>query len=680
MPVLEVPTGLNVSLAGLVRAGAASTVPTPLAPLVGDASAAAVVSVLAPFGEDVAVNGLAPGAAVFTLVTPPTPTTGDAAIYSPNFVAGPTGKDPYAPWSFASVDGVPCFANGVDQPWRWDETSGAFDLGSYAPTTFVPAFSGVGTAIPNGATARYYLVYANSSLGKETAPETDGQGVAGVEITNTTGSPQNVTIPWDPTEAAAEMDVARIYRQLDGTNDIKLVAEVPIADGTYTDTTPDGSLELAEAYVWTYATEPPPAFETIFSHGNRLWGFDGKSSIARYAQVALPGARYVADDFPEGWQLPVEPNDPYGVLTAAWSHNADLYFFREEASYLVDDSDFSNLGVFRMFAGRGCIAPRTMVETRNGVILILDKKGIYGWIPGGQPQTLGLAPGSNASRLAPVWKRMNLGARRSFFAVHDDANSLYILWIALDHSPVPNFPVVYDYERDRFLLDPYLWRTAGGHHEDSSGRRYRVGLDDLGDVWQEGVGNSDGVYAGTINATLATATTRIWTAVTGTDFDDSDADGAYGSLVARISEDGEILDLNRVGRVDPLAVRPLYWSPVLADFGQHVSVGFIPAVAQGGKSKFGSDSLVHVTGIVLEHDVSTDSPTALGFLTAGDERPFRRPTIRADVDLATAIGRNTVNVSDRGSTVRWLLTQGYAGQDFAVRAMTWHMGFLGSPR
>lgn len=621
---------------------------------------------------------------VYSLPVPPTPTTGSTSIYRPAFSTGPSGKHPTEPWDSCVVDGVQFFCNGYDQPWWWDEGSNFYDLGGAAPTDFSLALSAAGApaAIPTGKIARYYVVRAVSSLGKETAPQLAGasdayfaEGVPGISISNASGATRDVTVTWTP-DTGGQFDVRRIYRSLDGEDAYKLVKEVAEATGTYLDVDPDANIETNTAYVRTYRTTAPPLFDVMWTHQNRVWGAAADSAVACYGQIARDDARDVTQDFPDANVLMIEINDPFGGIRAGWSHNDFNYVFREEAVYQVDGQDATDFVVTRMYSGRGALCRRAMIEIDDGQLVVLDKLGLYGWSPGGQPVVLGKANATGLSRLAPIWKRMNLGAARHFHVVHEKDRNLLHFFIALDFEPVPNYVVVYDYKRDVFLTDPYVWSGASGLLEDSSGAEHRVRLDDVGVAWVDGVGNSDGVYAGATTATITAA--PAWTCAE--TFDTTDADGTLGSAAIRYTSAGVAIEVNRIAVVGAHTLVPLYWNSTAVANGQLLAVGAIPSVAQSGKRTFTTDGLKQVTNVVVEHDVEASSSYTLYFRSAPDDVALAAPPVLTSIDLSANKGRTPIAVSDRGWTWRWELSQSLPGMSWAVRALSIHYDVLGTPR
>lgn len=589
-------------------------------------------------------------------------------LLAPNFTTGPSGKDETRGWVFASVDGVPCFANGWDQPWRWDEGSNFFDIGSVAPTTFAVADAGGGTTFPTGTTLVYFLVFAVSSLGKETAPQRTS-GVAGVS--HTMAATRDATITWvDP---GGEWNKARIYRRLQNSDAIKLVAEVNASTATYTDSSTDASLLTATAYVWTYRGTLPPIASWLASYGNRLWLGTGNDSNAYYAQVARTDSRFVADDFPDENILPIEPNDPYGNLVCMTQHFGVFYAKKRLAVYQVDGYDPATFTVTRLFADRGTLSPRTAQEV-DGYVIDLDERGLYLWSPGAEPVVAGAATGTRESPLSPIWSRMNLDARKQFWSYVDKDAGLYFAWIALDNDPSPNYPVVYDYRNNRFMTDPYRYGTAGGRLVDAAGTEHICRVCDLGYLWQDEWSNSDGVYAGSTQGTVTTGGSTLWTCAAAS-FDSTVASGCVASLVERRSSAGALLDTNRVyGVTGGVSIQPLYYSTEALAAGQVLTVGAIPAVAQTPKLGMGMDVQKHVTYAVLEHEVQTGTVTISQRM---DDDSFAEALV---LDLSTNNGRNIVPVSNRGWKWSARFEMSKPAMDWKFLAFTMYVTATEQPR
>ncbi len=200
--------------------------------------------------------------------------------YNPNFSAGPTGLDETRPWITAVADGTFVLANGWDYCRYWDEGSNFYFLGANAPTTFAVADAAGGTTFPIGTVLVYYLVFYNSTLGKETAPQlTSGQ----YGVTHTMAATKDATITW--TDPGGEYDKVRIYRRLQNSDNFRLVATVTASTATYTDSISDAAIS-ATVYVWTYRTTLPPIFVTspvsaaMFASGKAPVTFVVRSIVA----------------------------------------------------------------------------------------------------------------------------------------------------------------------------------------------------------------------------------------------------------------------------------------------------------------------------------------------------------------------------------------------------------------
>lgn len=607
-------------------------------------------------------------------VTPiPTPAATVKTALAPNFAAGPTGKDETRPWSDAVVDGVPWFANGWDQPWRWNESGTAYDIGSVAPSTFAPSTTvATNNWLANGVTADYYFVFAVSSLGKETAPQLTGAAY-GVSITNSAGAGRAVLITW--TDPGGEFDQARIYRRMAGSGNYRLVATVTASTATYTDDTADVNVS-ATPYVWTYRTTLPPIFKAVASFQNRAWGWTGEDSTAYYGQQARADSRDVTQDFPAENILPIGMNDDSGPIVSMREHFGVLYAKKRHGVYAIDGTDAATFGVTRIYSERGTISHRTAVET-DGFVIDVDERGVYLWSPGGEPIVAGSAPGAKDSPLSPLWDRLNLSAGDTFHAINDRTKGLYVLFVALDFEPVANYPILYDYRNNRFLTDPTFYSSAAGYLLDAYGVPHRCRVDDLGLLWEDDFGSSDGVLAGTAGAPLTAGTALLWTCGAAS-FDTTFASGVLGSAIERYASTGALVDQNRCFAVTGTTLTPLYFdTDSTPAAGQTCKVGVIPAVFQLGKLGFGTSRMKHATCLTIEHDVEPATTTML-IEHATDDDAFA--TLES-VDLSTGDGRMIVGgLSARGWfwTPRGQLRD--AGVDCAIRALEIDVNYLGTQR
>lgn len=604
------------------------------------------------------------GGGGFTIPTPPTPTAGSSATYNPNLLTGPTGKDRTRPWIGTVIDGVQCWANGHDQPWYYSPTDNAFyDLGSVVPTGNSAAVSGASGWLANGDTATYYVVGYNSTLGKETAPQT-------VTVTNSSGGTRDVTLTLS--DPGGEFDKNRIYRRLGSSDNFKLVVEQAAATSSYVDSSADSAILNNTAYIARYRETKPPIFEGIVEYAERLWGWVESDPVAYYGQITRTDGVWVQDDFPSGNILPIGMNDTLGGVVVAYPLDSALYFFKRRGCYELTGEDASTFVLTRRFADRGCIAPRTLLEV-EGLLVFLDERGLALWAPGAdQPVIAGASEGSRESPLAPLWKRLNLDARKKFWAQHNEEDGTYELWVALDHDPVATTRIVYDYRRNVFVAVDYgLCGAAGGLLDDAGGTQHVIRLDDLGYAWEEYVGNAEGVYAGDTTADITSAAGTLLTC-SGASFDTTDVTDAGGCPIDRYDSDGDVVDENRVYLVTSTSLETLYWSSAAADDTQTVAVGVIPAVFQTGGINFGSSSRKYVPRIYVEFEEQASG--SLRFDTSRDGDAF---TLADEMDM-TVEGAEVVPIQDRFNRWRLRASQRYAGLGFRVTLLEMHVRTLGT--
>ena len=592
----------------------------------------------------------------FAVPTPPTPSATSKPHYAPNLTAGPTGKCPYRPWVSAVVDGLLLFANGWDPLWYWDEGSNFADVGSAVPTTGAGADDTAGSTFPAGTFLTYYLVWRNSVTAEESAPQqikdvTDASLTFDVDLTWT-----------DP--AIAKFDKALWYRRLQNSDNYKLIATVAIATETYTDQDLDAAIETNTAYVRRFRETKPPTPIGVVGHGGRAWIWEAGGQTLYYSQFVDTGGELLAFDFPSPNLLQIGVNDGYGEITAVRPHYTSLFVFKRRAIYEVIGDDPGNFVVRRLFADRGAISQRAVLEI-EGTILFVDEQGLYSWVPGAEPLIAGATVGTRDSPLASIWERMNLDIADTFFAYHDEENGLYVVWIALDHELEPGDAVLYDYRRNRFLMDDARWGTTGGWLEDAAGKQHLCRIDNLGYLWEDDQSNAEGVFSGTKAGTMSGGTALTLTD-SGAAFDLTTADGVVGCPVDIYDTNGVVLAVNRVASAEVTVLTNVYAeTPATVAAQTSYSIGVIPAEFKSGKMNFASDGKVHVTRFIVEHDIETSA--TLRFDAAPDDQTLAS---KLEMDLSAAEGRQVVDVDDRGWDWTWRGVMRQAGEDFSIHAIS----------
>lgn len=585
------------------------------------------------------------------------------ATYAPQFVAGPTGLDPYRPWVTTSLDGLLYVANAYDQPKRWDGGSNFYDLGAAPATGFSLADSASGTTFSSGTNVRYKLVFRNSSIAKESPPQQassdDYYDDDALAISHTMSGTKDIDITW--TDPGGEWDQVAIYRALAGSDTFHRVATVTASTETYTDGTADATLRTNVLYRDRLSTALPPKFESIVSHLGRLWGFEESATKLRYGQqwdVSTQG-ELLQEDMPAANFLDVAPEDGLGYVRAMIPHYDSAFVFKERGAYELTGDSASNFAVRRMYSSRGCLNQRCIAEV-DGVMVLLDDRGLYLWSPGAEPQIAGATDTDRESKMEPIWRRMNLLAARSFFLVPDRDDRTIKVFIALDHEPLPNVCVVYDYSLNIFLsVDTSINATCGGYLLDASGIVHEVHGDDLGYAWEADVGTAEGVYAGDLTGTVTSGDATVLTD-SGATFDTT-IDGPAGAPFLRTDSSGSDLDTNRVYSATATALTPYYYDASTVSAGDLLYVGIVPAVARTGKFSFGTAALKRVRQMVLEFDSGYN--TTLEVSEAEDDGSY---STLENVDMSSAV-RDIIPVNSRCWTWSFQLSQSAGGGGFSVR-------------
>ena len=369
------------------------------------------------------------GAGSFTVPTTPASSSPARAALAPSFTAGPTGLDTYRPWSTLLVDGEWFVCNGWDTPRRWDRTLNAWAyMGSAVPATGTIALTGgAGTAIPNGLTPRYYLVGYNSTLDKESAPQS-------LSLINNAGATKDYTIGWTASEFAVDQDKVRIYRALDGTNNFKKVADVAVATGTYNDTATDASLATAISWDGSSRTTLPSAWLGMALSGGVIFAWLKDSPFLYYSQGIRVSGTYVADDFPAANILSIGADESAGNPTAFLSFQGSDVIWTADAIYEKTGDDVFTWVVTELCGSRGTINQRTVAKV-NKALYCLDKKGVYKLNTAFNAGVVGTVEELFYAPFQSIYDRMNLAAADSFHVEHDRPNGLLIFWIALDYEP-----------------------------------------------------------------------------------------------------------------------------------------------------------------------------------------------------------------------------------------------------
>lgn len=597
----------------------------------------------------------------FTIPTPPTPASASTATLTPDTTTNvASGKDPYAPWLHADLGGYRFFANGIDQPWYLDPDDGAFyDAGAPTPTQFSGATSGASGWLANGDTATYYCAFRHTASGRETPAQI-------VTVTNSSGGTRDVDISWSGTPSGP-WDEVRIYRVLAESNAIKRTDQsTTIATGSspQTDSEADSALEANNAYVERIRTTVPPIFKGIVGHQNRFFGWTGDDSNLYYSQQDVATGEFLADDFPSTNIVQVGAEDGYGPIVMVIQFYTELVVLKKRAVYVITGDTPNTWVVTRTFEDRGCMAPRT-AKSIGGSFFFLDERGIHIAGTSGEPLMAGSQGTGQESPLAPIWARLNRDCADYFNAFHNEEEGTYEVWVALDYDPFPTTRIVFDYRSNRFVsIDGGMAGSVCGYLDDGAGLQHAIRMDDIGHLWEDGLGNSDGVLTGDLTASI-TAQTALTITCSGAAFDTTTAEGSVGSAYHRYDADGDVVDSNRVYAVSSTAITPFYLATA-GDDTETLALGVIPFKAEIPKSNFGTDDKSFVRGVGVEYTIQASGTVRVD--SAKNDDSFSSATNKAEFSLA-GDGRFFVPVQDRGWRWRMQLWSPYPGTSVEILAL-----------
>lgn len=606
-----------------------------------------------------------PTSGSFAIGAPPAPAEPARALLSPSFGAAKfTGKDAHRPWIAADLDGYRFFANGFDQPWWWDLGSNAYDMGSTVPTTFSGATqSTAGNWLPDTESRTYRVAYRNSTTGKETAPQE-------FTVTNSAGADRAVRIS-DSGSASGEFDQVAIYRALKGTGSFVKVAFVASGSMPYDDETDEDTVRSATPYVRRYRTTKPPVFVGVAAAWGRVLGWTGNDSNLYYGQAARTDGEFVAGDFPSANILQIGPTDGLGEITAVREWYSQILVFKRRAVYAIDGAfgtspgDHLQLQVRALFTERGCLAPRTIVVA-DDILLALDERGVIAFDGGGRPVLVGATEETRDSPLESVWARLNRDAARYWHAQLDEENGLVYFHVALDYSPVPNYRVTFNYRENVYVsVDPYFWSHATGYLDDAAGRQHLCRLDFLGFIWEDAVGNTNGVSTGDLVADVSGGDVQT-ISCSAAAFDTTDTAGLPGARFDRYDSGGDVIETNLVASGTSTSLSPFFWSATAVASSQSVAVGVIPARFRTPLLHFLTTNRKVIARMEVNHEIEASSVDMLFRGRCDDESFARLGTNSGEVALDGSDGVTNVSIEQYGRAWQLEGSQRRAGLDFAL--------------
>lgn len=279
-------------------------------------------------------------------------------------VKGPLSDDPYERTYFTG-DGAPKMTtNEIALTGGTNYPMAAYLLGLPSPgSAILPTVSGTGEGL---AETRVYTYTYVSALGEEGPP-------AGPSITVDVQVGQSVLLSGMSTAPAGNYNVAtkRIYRSVEGSTGAGylFVAEIPVANTTYTDTVLAASLgESLPSLDWN---APPSDMSGLCLMANGIMAGFSKKDIC-FSEPFVPSA----------WPISYRLQSDHPVVGLG-AFGQSLFVGTEEFPYIISGVDPSLMTMTKLPQRQSCVSKRSIVDMGGGVfyaspdgICLADSTGV----------------------------------------------------------------------------------------------------------------------------------------------------------------------------------------------------------------------------------------------------------------------------------------------------------------
>lgn len=269
-----------------------------------------------------------------------------------NVVKGPISEDPYERTYFTG-DGVPKMTtNAIALSGGTNYPMNSYTLGLPSPS-LAPSVSVTGTADPGDTTdeARVYVYTYVTPLGEE-GPPSGPSGTVNVR----TGQSVVVSNMSVAPSGAYNVGTKRIYRAVTGTSgtDYLFVAEIPVAQTSYTDSVEPASLgEPLPSLDWL---APPTTMQGLTMMANGIMaGFTGKDLC------------FSVPFIPHAWPLAYRLQTDFPVVGIG-AFGASLFVGTTGFPYIITGIDPENMTMTKAEERQACVSKRSIVEMGSGVL------------------------------------------------------------------------------------------------------------------------------------------------------------------------------------------------------------------------------------------------------------------------------------------------------------------------
>lgn len=593
----------------------------------------------------------------------PTPTYDIQDLLPAGSLTNPvaTGLDPFAVPDVVDALSRRYFFFGRNENIRvWDGTTLKIASGT-APAVPVAAL----IAGSPGLTGSYWyaVTFRDSTAGVETGPSAN---LATNELfLNVKPVAQNVQLTITaPSASEPRMTTARIYRSGNDSLTLFYLGEVAIVPGgpvvVYTD---DGSVTDAvlgtrteiNKYKRFNSDGLPPKSHTGEFYKGRLFIVDPDiPNKILYSEANLP------EDFPTTNTTYLQPSegDPNPYVVAIRANHGQLFAYTRKGVYLLSSTG-SGYAVTPVIRGTGSQSTTATIYIEGLGVIFPGQDRIWLHMGGDSLVALGTPPDwPDANPVDDLFLDVDYGVLPQAFAgVYQEENQI-MMAVPERGVPVNARTFVLEYARVNWSMDTERIATCMGRWMGVAGREQPVRGDDMGNVWQDELGNSEGVYSATFSG-VVTAVTRNTLSVAGLDM----TGVPKGTPVfVKNTTTGAILFRNRfvsyAGGV--LTVMEPFTS--LPDVGTTVEVGSIEGVWESGFFSLMKNRAVCFVERVICFFLKGGSGS-IRMLGATDQNSSQRAIANA---LLLNRNQSRVKYGDRGSQVQLRFEGSTPGTDWGI--------------
>lgn len=614
----------------------------------------------------------------------PTPTYDSAdALPTPTFSEIEDGLDPIALPDIVFYEGKLYFF------WGPNEDNKVYD----PATRTLKTVSGVAPALPTvtaqapvgvGETGQFWYTYTlyDPDADVETGPGTDLDAVAGQIFAGVVLAGEDATFDIPNPAAGSRFTRARIYRSIKYTVDLRQLTGVDGSDADVT-LTPGGGGSVTYVDSFTVSdtvlrTRPvrvplnkrllndglPPRSATGMLYDGRLYIAEG--NVVYWSELAPD----LEDFLPENHVTLVgAPGDQSPTVRALRVANGERCVITDDSIYTIfgKSPPFGIRVAYSAGGVQGAWGAKILEEL--GVIFADSAQPLL-YLGSSTVQPVGVMkefPGQNP--VQDLYQEADQGRLKDAVVDVDMDNMRSKVSLAENGAPVNDLHFIHEYGvpgGGAWSLDTRRPLTMRGEWADLTGRRRKVFGNELGQVWQEDLGNSEGAFGPLVSDIVVSATRNT---VVGTTGFTVVAAKAGVPVTLRNPTTGEILYRNRLLSYDsgtktstmlyPWTVTNLATLATLT-----VEIGSIEGAWESGWwTAFAERVLGSLRTVWIYFEKMTAGTLRVLFNTNQNET---LQVITPDMPLSTDVQQELPLAGDTGAKVKVRVEECAPGNDFAI--------------